>query len=151
ERWAPMKLMDERADQIVAGGRSGNTGNKILVSSPRGAGYLAFFYSVWVYLYFYFAVDVCGTCFDICSADAALVHPDFLNAALQSRVAYLHDFTQDSHADPTILPTHDALGHGTINASIIGGFNNKSGSAFTDAQGFQYGLGAAPFVRIGVS
>jgi len=57
---------------------------------------------------------------------------------------YLHDFSQDSHpGDPTILPTHDALGHGTINASIMGGFNNKSGNAFADAQGFEYGLGIA--------
>jgi hypothetical protein len=43
------------------------------------------------------------------------------------------------------------LGHGTINASIIGGFNNKTDSANVDAQGFRYGLGTAPFVRIGVS
>src|SRR5215813_11348821 len=151
ERWAPMRLMDERADQIVAGALSVNTVNNILVSSPSGPGYLAFLNSVGFNSDFDFAVDVGDTGFDVGSADAAIVHPDFLNAALQSRVAYLHDFTQDSHADPTILPAHDALGHGTINASIIGGFNNKTGAAFADAQGFQYGLGTAPFVRIGVS
>jgi hypothetical protein len=151
ERWAPMKLMDERADQIVAGALSVNTVNNILVSSPSGPGYLAFLNSLGFNSDFDFAVDVGDTGFDIGSADADKIHPDFLNAALQSRIAYLHDFTQDSHPDPTILPAHDALGHGTINASIIGGFNNKTGSAFVDALGFQYGLGTAPFVRIGVS
>jgi hypothetical protein len=151
ERWAPMKLMDERADQIVAGALSVNTVNNILVSSPSGPGYLAFLNSLGFNSDFDFAVDVGDTGFDSGTADADKIHPDFLNAALQSRVAYLHDFTEDSHPDPTILPAHDALGHGTINASIIGGFNNKTGLAFADAQGFQYGLGTAPFVRIGVS
>ncbi len=152
EPWSPMKLMDERADQIVAAALSFNTVNNIQVSQPTGPGYLAFLNSVGFNADFDFAVDVGDTGFDSGSADAAKVHPDFLNAAGVSRVAYLHDFTQDSHpGDPTILPTHDQLGHGTINASIIGGFNNKTGSANTDAQGFQYGLGAAPFVRIGIS
>jgi len=151
EPWSPMKLMDERAGQIVAGALSFNTVNNIQVSQPSGPGYLSFLNSVGFNADFDFAVDVGDTGFDSGSADAAKVHPDFLNAAGGSRVAYLHDFTQDSHSDPTILPTHDALGHGTINASIIGGFNNKSGSAYADAQGFQYGLGTAPFARIGVS
>ena len=152
ERWAPMKIMDERADQIVAGALSVSTVNNIQVSQPSGPGYLAFLNSLGFNADFDFAVDVGDTGFDSGSDDPAKVHPDFLNAAGASRVAYLHDFTQDSHpGDPTILPTHDELGHGTINASIIGGFNNKTGSANVDAQGFQYGLGTAPFVRIGVS
>lgn len=152
EPWSPMKLMDERADQIVAGALSFNTVNNIQVSQPSGPGYLAFLNSVGFNADFDFSVDVGDTGFDSGSPDADKVHPDFLNAAGVSRVAYLKDYTQDSHpSDPTILPAHDALGHGTINASIIGGFNNKTGSANADAQGFQYGLGTAPFVRIGVS
>ncbi len=152
EPWSPMKIMDERADQIVAGALLSNTVNNIQVSQPSGPGYLAFLNSVGFNSDFDFSVDVGDTGFDRGSADAATVHPDFLNAQGTSRVAYLHDFTQDSHpGDPTILPTHDALGHGTINASIIGGFNNKTGSANVDAQGFEYGLGSAPFVKIGVS
>lgn len=152
EPWSPMHTMDERADQIAAGALSFDTLNSIQVSRPTGPGYLAFLNSVGFNTDFDFAVDVGDTGLDVGSDDAARVHPDFLNAALSSRIAYLHDFTQDSHpGDPTILPTHDQLGHGTINASIIGGFNNKQGSAFADAQGFQYGLGVAPFARIGVS
>ncbi len=152
EPWSPMRLMDERADQIVAGALSFDTVNNIQVSHPTGPGYLAFLSSLGFNADFDFAVDVGDTGLDVGSADAARIHPDFLNAAGASRVAYLHDFSQDSHpGDPTILPTHDALGHGTINASIMGGFNNKAGSAFADAQGFEYGLGIAPFARIGVS
>jgi hypothetical protein len=151
ERWSPMKLMDERADQIVAGALSFDTVNNIQVSHPTAPGYLAYLNSVGFNSNFDFSVDVGDTGFDIGSPDPLKMHPDFLDASGGSRIAYLHDFTNDSHADTTILPTHDALGHGTINASIIGGFNNKSGSAFTDSLGFEYGLGIAPFARIGVS
>ncbi len=152
ERWSGMKLMDERADQIVAGALSFDTVNNIQVSHPTAPGYLGFLSSLGFNSDFDFTVDVGDTGLDIGSADAARVHPDFLNSSGVSRVAYLHDFTHDFHpSDPTILPNHDALGHGTINASIIGGFNNKTGSAYVDAQGFQYGLGIAPFARIGVS
>jgi Subtilase family len=152
EPWSPMKIMDERADQIVAGALSFSTVNNIQIASPTGPGYLAFLNSLGFNSDFDFSVDIGDTGFDVGSADAVRVHPDFLDASGASRVAYLHDFTQDSHpGDPTLLPTHDALGHGTINASIISGFNNKSGSAFVDNLGFEYGLGIAPFARIGVS
>lgn len=147
EPWSPMKLMDERADQIVAGALSLNTVNNVQVSQPSGPGYLAFLNSLGFNTDFDFAVDVGDTGFDKGSADADKVHPDFLNAAGESRIAYLHDFTQDTHPDPS----HDALGHGTINASIIAGFNNKTDAANADAEGFRYGLGTAPFARIGVS
>ena len=152
EPWSQMHLMDERANQIVAGALTFSTVNNIQVARPTGPGYLAFLNSLGFNTDFDFSVDVGDTGLDVGSPDAARIHPDFLNAAGMSRIAYLHDFTQDSHpADPTILPNHDALGHGTINASIIAGFNNKSGSAFVDPEGFQYGLGVAPFVQIGVS
>jgi hypothetical protein len=152
ERWSEMKLMDERADQIVAGALSFGTINNIQVSQPTAPGYLSFLNALGFNSNFDFSVDVGDTGFDVGSADASRVHPDFLDASGASRVAYLHDFTNDFHAsDPTILPTHDALGHGTINASIIGGFNNKSGSAYVDSQGFDYGLGIAPFARVGAS
>jgi hypothetical protein len=150
--WSPMKLMDERADQIVAGVLSFDTVNNIQVSHPTAPGYLTFLNSIGFNSNFDVAVDIGDTGFDIGSADPTKMHPDFLDAAGASRIAYMHDFTNDSHAsDPTILPNHDALGHGTINASIVGGFNNKPGSAFADSGGFQYGLGIAPYAKIGVS
>lgn len=42
-------------------------------------------------------------------------------------------------------------GHGTINSHIIGGFNDLSSGVHIDANGYRYGLGMAPFVRLGSS
>ncbi|HVG19223.1 MAG TPA: S8 family serine peptidase, partial [Blastocatellia bacterium] len=152
ERAVEKKLMDERANQIVAGALSVETVNSIQVSRPTSPGYLAFLNSLGFNSDFDFAIDIADTGFDIGSSDTAKMHPDFLNGAGTSRVAYLSDFTQDSHPnDASILPTHDVIGHGTINASIALGFNDKAGSAFADGQGFRYGLGVAPYARIGVS
>ncbi len=147
EPWSPMKLMDESADQIVAGALKLDTVNNIQVSRPTGPGYLSFLNSVGFNSNFDFAVDFSDTGLDVGSTDASLIHQDFLDASGGSRVAYLHDFT----ATPGANPTHDVLGHGTINASLMGGFNNKTTSAFADDMGFRYGLGIAPFARIGVS
>jgi hypothetical protein len=152
EPWTQVRLMDERANQIVAGALSVETVNSIQVSRPTAPGYLSFLNSAGFNSDFGFAVDVGDTGFDVGSADAGKVHQDFLNGAGTSRVAYLNDFTNDFHPnDSTILPTHDKAGHGTLNASIAVGFNNKNGSAFNDAQGYSYGLGVAPFARLGVS
>jgi hypothetical protein len=152
EPWAEIRLMDERAGQIIAGALSQDTINNLLVFRPTGPGFLAFLNSLGFTSDFDFVVDFGDTGFDVGSADASKVHPDFLNSMGASRIAYLHDFTADSHPEnPSILPTHDPNGHGTFNASIIGGFNNKMGNQFTDAMGFHYGLGVAPFARIGVS
>jgi hypothetical protein len=152
ERSAPLKLLDERASQIVAGALSVETLNSIQVSRPTSPGYLAFLNSLGFNSEFSFAIDIGDTGFDIGSSDPARMHPDFLNSTGTSRIAYLSDYTQDSHPnDPSILPTHDLLGHGTLNASIAAGFNNRAESAFADAQGFRYGLGVAPFARVGIS
>jgi len=147
EPWAAPHLMDERANQIVAGQLTSETVNNLLVSRPTAPGYLAFLNSLGFTSDFDFAIDIADTGFDIGSDDPAKMHPDFTNAAGQSRIAYLADFTGDIHA----LPTHDTIGHGTINVSLSTGFNNKTGTAFQDAGGYAYGLGAAPFARIGVS
>ena len=147
-----MRLMDERANQIAANHLTVDTVNSIQVSRPTSPGYLDFLSNLGFNSDFDFAIDVADTGFDIGSSNPALMHPDFNNAAGQSRVAYLNDYTNDFHPpNLNLLPTHDTLGHGTINASIAVGFNNKSGSAFTDASGFSYGLGVAPFARLGVS
>ena len=42
-------------------------------------------------------------------------------------------------------------GHGTINAHIIAGYSNLTGFPFEDADGYKYGLGIAPFVKVGSS
>ncbi|KFE70236.1 S8 family serine peptidase [Hyalangium minutum] len=42
-------------------------------------------------------------------------------------------------------------GHGNLNAHIIAGYSNESGAPFEDTEGYNYGLGVAPFVKVGSS
>lgn len=42
-------------------------------------------------------------------------------------------------------------GHGTLNAHVICGYDDLGGFPFTDADGYHYGLGICPFVKIGCS
>lgn len=72
------------------------------------------------------------------------------NASLASRVAF-------SRVVGTPGPSggRGVDGHGTLNAHIVGGYV-PGGTPFdaaphADAQGFRYGLGVAPFVRLGAS
>ena len=39
-------------------------------------------------------------------------------------------------------------GHGTLNASIVAGYNQRSGPAYEDGSGYNYGLGVNPFGRV---
>jgi hypothetical protein len=148
EPWAAPHLMDERAGQITAGQIVSETVNNLLVTRPTGPGYLAFLNSLGFTSDFDFAIDIADTGFDVGSNDPTKMHPDLTNAAGQSRIAYMTDFTNDVH---TGRETHDTIGHGTINVSLAAGFNNKTGSIYQDAGGYAYGLGAAPFARVGIT
>lgn len=135
------KLADERADQVVAGAL---TGSDPLV--PSGPGYLASHDALGLgTATFPFVVDVTDEGIDqgTTSTDLADLHENG-SIASPSRIAYVDDYTTDPDA-------RDCGGHGTINASIIGGFNSGTGAAVEDAQGFNYGLGVAPRVQLGGS
>ena len=147
EPWGKMILHDERANQIVAGSLVNETVNNIFVTRPASPGYIGFLNSLGFTSTFDFAVDIGDSGFDKGSAAASVVHPDFLDSQGQSRIAYLHDFTNTPGANAA----HDAFGHGTLNASIVGGYNLGTTSASVDSLGFQYGLGVAPHVRLGIS
>lgn len=125
--WSEMRLLDERANQIVAG-RQFRPGYRDFLA---GLGQLDLS----------FAVDVGDTGLD--SGNPDRLHPDFSSSA----IAYLRDFTSDPHPNPA----HDVSGHGTFNASVLAGISNHSGAPFVDPDGFQRGLGVAPSVRIGIS
>jgi hypothetical protein len=75
---------------------------------------------------------------------ATPTHPDFYergSTANPDRLIYNYNWTSD--------PTANGLaGHGNINASIVGGYNDRSGSAYEDDDGYNYGLGLNPFGRI---
>ena len=125
ERTARIRL-DEAQGQIVAGNLSGNI--------PIGPGYLSWLAGKG------FTSSQFGS-FSVNVADdtyTLMGHPDFP----ASRVAFQNNPTNQ---------TGVLGGHGFLNANIVGGFNNGIGSAVEDANGFNYGLGIAPFARVGVT
>ncbi|HEX8184189.1 MAG TPA: S8 family serine peptidase, partial [Blastocatellia bacterium] len=120
------RKLDEAQGQIVAGNLSGN--------SPTGPGYLAWLASKGF-------TSSQFTSFSVNVADDTYTlqgHPDLT----AGRVAFENNPTAQSGA---------LGGHGFLNAHIIGGFNNGTGTAVEDALGFNYGLGIAPWARVGVT
>ena len=126
EEWSPRRRLDEAQGQIVAGNLSG--------TSPSGPGYLSWLASKGFNSSQFgsFAVNV------VDDAPTLTGHPDLPN----SRIAFQNNPTSQTGAQG---------GHGFLNAHIVGGFNNGTGSAFEDASGFNYGLGIAPWARVGVT
>ncbi|HWM11767.1 MAG TPA: S8 family serine peptidase, partial [Solirubrobacteraceae bacterium] len=127
------ELHDERAAQVVAGNLAAPAFT--LPAEPPA-------YADWLTEHgldsaFDFAIDVTDSGFD--TGTVAPAHPDF-----QDRVAYASNYSSDADA-------RDCVGHGTNVASIAAGRSGSTGSAYEDAQGFDHGLGVAPFARIGVS
>jgi Subtilase family/Viral BACON domain len=120
------RRLDEAQGQIVAGNLSGN--------SPTGPGYLTWLASKGFTSsqFTSFAVNVADDTYTLQG------HPDLPSG----RVAFENNPTNQSGV---------LGGHGFLNSHIIGGFNNGTGSAFEDASGFNYGLGIAPFARVGIT
>jgi uncharacterized repeat protein (TIGR01451 family) len=138
------KKRDERQGQIVAGNLSG--------IFPSGPGYLAWLVSKGFaqgqFAASGFAVDVTDSGLD--NATATPGHFGLYplgNTSLPSRVAY-NRLVGTPHTNSTL---QGCDGHGTLNSHIIAGYNDFTGFPFTDAAGFSYGLGIAPFVRVGSS
>lgn len=118
--------LDEVQGQILAGA--------VGAAGPTGPGYLA-----WLAARGFGAAQFGGFSVNVVDDAAALTaHPDLP----VSRVAFAHD--------PSAQGPSQA-GHGFLNAHVIGGFNNGAGAAFEDAAGFNYGLGVAPWARVGVT
>ena len=120
------RKFDEAQGQIVAGNLTGN--------SPAGPGYLTWlagknFNSS---QFTSFSVNV------VDDATSLTGHPDFAS----SRIAFTNNPTGQTGAQG---------GHGFLNSHIVGGINSGTGSANEDANGFNYGLGIAPWARVGVT
>lgn len=120
------RRLDEAQGQIVAGNLTGNV--------PTGPGYLTFlankgFTSA---QFGSFVVNVVDDAYTLTG------HPDLPT----TRIAFQNNPTNQTGAQG---------GHGFLNANIIGGFNNGTGSSVEDASGFNYGLGIAPFARMGIT
>jgi hypothetical protein len=126
EELGVLQKTDEAQGQIVAGNLSGN--------APTGPGYLSFLASVGFSSSQFkdFAVNV------VDDAPSLTDHPDLPD----SRIAFQNNPSNQ---------TGPQSGHGFLNAHVIGGFNDGAGSAYEDSSGFNYGLGIAPFARVGVT
>jgi hypothetical protein len=124
EERGQIRKFDEAQGQILAGNLTGN--------SPSGPGYLT-----WLAGKGFTSAQF--TSFSVNVVDDALTltgHPDLPTA----RVAFTNNPTGQTGAQG---------GHGFLNANIIAGFNSGTGAALEDALGFNYGLGIAPFARVG--
>ena len=139
------KKFDERQGMIVAGQLAG--------SGPSGPGYLAWLtgkgFTQQQFNESGLVVDVCDSGLDNGSTNAN--HFGLYtagNTALASRVTYAR-LEGTPNSGSTI---QGCDGHGTLNGHIIGGYNDSNaGFPHQDSGGYRYGLGIAPFVRLGSS
>ena len=140
----PRKKFCERQAQIMAGNLSGNV--------PSGPGYLAWLagkgFTQAQFDASGFVVDVSDSGVDngTTSPNHFGLHVGGTNA-LPGRVAYAR--LEGTPNNGSTLQGCD--GHGNLNAHIIGGYDNLSGSPFADASGYHYGLGICPFVKVASS
>ncbi|MFN0112129.1 MAG: S8 family serine peptidase, partial [Blastocatellia bacterium] len=148
-RYSVPRRLDERQNQILAGNLNGAlpaTGDYQAYLAAKGFTQAQFAASN-------FVVNVSDS-----GIDNATQSPNHFalytggNTASASRVAYNRMLGTPSGPGSTLVGCD---GHGTINAHIIAGFI-PSGSPFNvfphaDASGFRYGLGVAPFVKVGSS
>ena len=139
------KKLDERQGIIVSGQLTGN--------SPAGPGYLAWLatkgFTQQQFTDSGLVVDVCDS-----GLDNGTNNPNHFglyvsgNTGLASRVVY--NRLEGTPNSGSTLQGCD--GHGTLNGHIIGGYNNSSsGFPHQDSSGYRYGLGIAPFVKLGSS
>ncbi len=143
--YAMPRKFDERQDMIVAGQLTGN--------GPTGPGYLAWLaakgFNQDQFNNSGLLVDVCDS-----GVDNGTNNPNHFglyvsgNTGLASRVVY--NRLEGTPNTGSTLQGCD--GHGNLNAHIIGGYNDSSaGFPHQDSAGFRYGLGVAPFVKLGSS
>jgi hypothetical protein len=135
----PTKL-DEIQGQILAGNITTSGGNVV----PTGSGYLAWLASkgfpTTPSSYPIIAVVDDG----IDNGSVAPLHADFYELGSISnpdRLIFNANCTDD-------LSANGVAGHGNLNAGIVAGYNNTSGSPYEDANGYQYGLGISPYGRV---
>jgi PKD repeat protein len=127
EPWRWPVLNDEVQGQILAGQHDG--------VQPIGPGYRAWYDAQPLGEVANVIVDVVDTGLDTGVLGGAH-HPD-----LAGRLAFIHNYVSN---EPN---GNDASGHGTINASIVGG-DATNGAGITDPLGFLYGEGLAPTIRL---
>jgi Subtilase family/Bacterial Ig domain len=138
EPWSEPVLNDEKQGLILAGKLTG---------SETPSSYLAWLQSKGITSSPDFLVDVADTGIDQGSLDPQVLHKDFLNSAGLARVVYAR---YAGATDQQPVP-QDVAGHGTINASIVGGYNVDTAFPYVDAEGYKFGLGIHPYARLGIT
>ncbi len=137
--------MDERQGMIMAGQLSGN--------APAGPGYLSWLagrgFTQKQFTDSGLVVDLVDS-----GLDNGTTNPNHFgfyvggNTGQASRIAYIR-LEGIPNAGSTL---QGCDGHGTLNGHIIGGYNDRTnGFPHQDSSGYRYGLGIAPFVRLGSS
>ncbi len=129
---------DEVQGQIMAGALNPAG------AQPTGPGYLAWLQSLGFSIVpdDYAIVDVTDDGID--NGTATPIHADFYRfgqITQTDRLIYNVNWTGDPSAD-------GQAGHGNINASIVAGYNNRTGFPYEDSAGYNYGLGVNPFGRV---
>ena len=122
------------------------------IAAGRGAGYLAWLASKG---FTQAQFDASGFGIDVTDSgvDNGTTTPNHFGLYRQgdvlssSRVAYAR-LVGTANSGSTL---QGCDGHGTLNAHIIAGWSDLAGAPFTDDAGFAFGLGVAPFVKIGSS
>lgn len=137
------RKMDERQDLIMSGVLTGN--------NPSG-GYLGILagwgFTQGQFTASGFAVDVTDS-----GIDNATQSPNHFGLYVSgvrpgtSRVIY-NRLEGTANAGSTLAGRD---GHGTVNSHIVGGYNDLATAPHIDANGYRYGLGIAPFVKLGSS
>ena len=139
------KKHDERQDQILAG--------NLLGSLPSGPGYLDWLAGKG---FTQAQFDASGLVVDVSDSgiDNGTATPGHFafypqgDISLASRVVY-NRLEGSPNAGSTL---RGCDGHGNLNAHIIGGYDAFSGLLLhTDSEGYSYGLGVCPFVKVGSS
>lgn len=138
EPWTAPVLHDEKQGLILAGKLTG---------SETASSYLAWLQSKGITSSPDFLVDVADTGIDQGTLDPQVLHKDFLNSSSLSRVAYARYV---GAFDQEVVP-QDYQGHGTINASIVGGYNIDTTFPYVDEDGYRFGLGIHPYALLGVT
>lgn len=141
--FVPQKF-DERQDQIVAGNLANN--------GPSGPGYLSWLASKGFtpaqFTASGFVVDLSDSGVD--NGTTMPFHPGLYALGDTngfSRVVY-------NRLEGTANPGSSLMGcdgHGTLNSHVIGGYDDVAGFPYADANGYHYGLGICPFVKVGSS
>lgn len=126
EQRTERRRLDEAQGQIVAGNLS--------AGSPTGPGYLTWLADKGFTSsqFTSFAVEVTDDAYTLSG------HPDLPSG----RIAFANNPTAQSGT---------MGGHGFLNSHIIGGFNSSTGTSYEDSSGYNYGLGIAPFAKVGVT